>query len=229
MKKSISITNIILSIVILFGGISYSILHSIPVKAFASAAFVALGLVNFVFALKNGSKNRAFTVVMFIGMVVAMIADIVLEIYFMTGAIIFAISHVFNYASYCTLAPIRWRDMIPGGIIFVFSCAIILLVPIFDFGGNVMQIVCLVYALIISLMLGKSISNYNREKCLLNLLLLIGSALYFFSDMMLLFSHFSDVPDFVGTLCVISYYIAQIFLAHSILRSQDECSKPLDV
>ncbi|MBP3413950.1 MAG: lysoplasmalogenase [Clostridia bacterium] len=228
MKRSISIANIILSIVILFGGISYSILHSIPVKAFASAAFVALGLVNLVFALKNGSKNRAFTVVMFIGMVIAMVADIMLEIYFMTGAIIFAISHVFNFASYCTLAPFRWRDAIPGGIMFAVSCAVVLIPPIFDFGGNIMLIVCLVYALIISLMLGKAISNYRSDKCLLNLLLLVGSVLYFFSDMMLLFSHFSDAPGFVGKLCVNSYYIAQIFLAHSILRSQDESVKKLD-
>lgn len=70
--------------------------------------------------------------------------------------------------------------MIYGAIIFIASCLFITLAPIFDFDGVLMEVVCVIYALIISLMVGKSISNIIRKKNVRNILLVIGSPLFFF-------------------------------------------------
>ena len=56
-----------------------------------------------------------------------------------------------------------------------------------------MEVVCVFYALIISFMLGKAVSNIIRERNILNLLIVIGSFLFFFSDLMLLFDVFANV------------------------------------
>ena len=81
-----------------------------------------------------------------------------------------------------------------------------------------MQVVCCVYALIISLMVGKAIANFIKEKSKLNLIILIGSSLFFFSDFMLLFSVFSNLGLVFLALCLITYYPAEFILAYSILK-----------
>ena len=98
------------------------------------------------------------------------------------------------------------------------------MLPIFDFGGIVMHIVCIAYAAVISCMVGKSISNYIHNKTLLNLIILVGSALFCFSDLSLVFYSFSDVLPRVLTivLCLGTYYPAECILAYSIFKSTDK-------
>ena len=98
------------------------------------------------------------------------------------------------------------------------------MLPIFDFGGIIMHLVCITYAAIISCMVGKSISNYIHNKTLLNLIILVGSALFCFSDLSLVFSCFSSVFPKVLTnvLCLGTYYPAECILAYSIFKSTDK-------
>jgi uncharacterized membrane protein YhhN len=148
-----------------------------------------------------------------------MLGDIVLEIEFIIGALLFAVGHVFFLVSYITLKKYYIKDLIISLSIFIPCVFIILFVPIFDFGGILMQVVCIFYALIISLMTGKAIANYTAEKNLLNLVIMIGSLLFILSDFMLLFSVFSEAGRWTTMLCLATYYPAQCFLAYSILKS----------
>lgn len=88
-----------------------------------------------------------------------------------------------------------------------------------------MEIVCIAYALIISLMVGKAISNYVQTKTKLSLVILVGSCLFYFSDFMLVFNVFADISEIFGVLCLSTYYPAEILLAYSILF----CSNVLNV
>jgi hypothetical protein len=187
-------------------------------KSVTSILFVIIGLINLIFILKTANHYRRFATIMFIGLVFAMLGDIVLEIkgYFIHGAALFAIGHIFYFASYCFIAKFTWKDLIPGTIIFIPALLFIVFAPIFNFGAILMEIVCIIYALIISLMLGKAISNLIREKNLLNILLVIGSALFMFSDLMLLISRFAGIPLF-SHFCILTYYPAQCVLSHSLL------------
>ena len=220
MKKLFLVTNLVTFLAILIGDVFFIETGSLLAKGLASACFVLLGGINLIYALKN-KGNKKFCIVMLVGLFFGMMGDILLEIEFITGAILFAIGHVIYFVAYCVLEKLHWLDLIAGLIVFASAALVILFAPIFDFGGNVMKILCLVYALFISLMLGKSTVNFFRNRNKLNLILFVGSILFFFSDLMLLINNFSNVMDCALILCLSTYYPAQTLLAFSLLNTDN--------
>ena len=220
MKKGFIVANIILAIVCVVLDIFYIIEGGLLLKSITSLVFVLIGLTNLVYAIITKSSSLKYCIVMAIGLTFAMSGDIVLEIFFIGGAGLFAVGHIFYFVAYSTMQKFRIKDFIPTLCIFI-PCFILLLMPIFDFGGVVMHIVCIAYAAIISCMVGKSISNFVHDKTNLNLIILVGSVLFCFSDLALVFNLFSEViPSLVGTiLCLGTYYPAECILAYSILHS----------
>ena len=159
MKKQFFIFNIILALLVTAGAICYMPpfqLAGLWLKSITSAGFVLIGLINLIYAIISKKINLKYAIIMFIGLVFAMLGDILLEINFMIGAILFAIGHIFFFISYCFIARFKWTDLIAGGIIFTVAVLVLTLVPLFNF-DTMMQLLCIFYALIISLMLGKSI------------------------------------------------------------------------
>lgn len=221
MNKMFKIFNTALIIAILTGDILYITIGGLLTKSITSILFVCLGIVNFLYIIKKTS-NKRFAIMMLIGLFFAMLGDILLEIEFIIGAALFAIGHIFYFMAYNTLQKFKVRDLLISTCIFVPSILIILFVPIFNFGGTLMQIVCIIYASIISLMVGKAISNLVEYKSILNILIVIGSCLFFISDFMLLFNVFADVHIIFEILCLATYYPAEIFLAYSISKSISE-------
>lgn len=221
-RKGIISINIILAVFTVIGGLCYdTIAHNLVMKSCASLGFSLLGLINLLYGYRNNYGHRSFALIMVIGLFTGMIADIILEINFMMGALVFAVGHVFFIFAYARLSPLRAKDLIPGALIFALISALVLFLPIFDFGGSLMQIVCLVYAAIIGIMCGKAFSNRSALPGKLTNLLALGSILFLFSDTMLLFSNFADVPNIIGSLCVNSYYPAQVILAHALLYTKE--------
>ena len=192
------------------------------VKALTSAGFVALGLINLIYALKTKTNHKKFAVIMFVGLVFGMLGDILLEIEFITGAILFAVGHVMYFISYCFLQKFDYKDIIVWLLIFVPSMLFIILAPIFNFGGNLLKILCVFYALFISCMLGKSIMNLIKKRSVLNVLLCVGSVLFFFSDLMLLFDVFANMSFWAVILCLGTYYPAQCLLAFSLIFTKND-------
>ncbi len=221
MKKTLNIINFCLILAILIGDVFYILYGTLAIKGITSAGFVLLGIINLIYALKNKTDKKEFGFIMLIGLVFAMLGDILLEIEFIIGALLFAIGHVFFFVAYCTLIKFQWKDLFYGAMIFVPAIFVILFIPIFDFGGTMMQVVCIVYAIIISCMTGKAISNYIQNKNVLSLILMIGSILFLFSDLMLLFNVFTNAPRVIGILCLATYYPAECLLAYSLLRTKE--------
>ncbi len=220
MKKNFNIINILLIALVLVGDVFYILEGTLLIKSITSAGFVLLGLFNLLYALLNKTEQKKFSIIMVIGLIFAMLGDIILEIEFIIGALLFAVGHIFYFIAYTTLVKFEWKDLIYGVCIFVPATLVILFLPIFNFGSVLMQIVCVFYAIIISCMTGKSIANYVRERNFLHLLLLLGSSLFLFSDLMLLFNVFSDVSKVFGYLCLITYYPAECILAYSLLKTK---------
>ncbi len=186
-------------------------------KTIASALFVITGIVNMIFIWKLDQRDKNFKFIMLTGLIFACIGDILLieADLFIYGAISFAIGHIFFFASYCLLEKICWRDLFISVVIFGISLIVILVPTIFNFGS--LLPVVIIYALIISFMLGKSISNLFVKKYQGgNFLIMLGSLLFFLSDLMLLFSRFADVSGAFSDACLILYYPAEIILATSI-------------
>ena len=144
MKKSLLITNIILTIAILIGDILFMTSSKLLPKSLASAGFVLMCIINLIFALKGKTSDKKFAIILTIGLFFAMLGDIILEIEFVIGAALFAVGHIFFFISYCSLKNFQSKDLIIGSIIFVICLSLILFLPIFDFGGVLMQVVCIV-------------------------------------------------------------------------------------
>ena len=220
--KKIKIFNVMMAVLLIIADIFYIIDGRLLTKTIASLLFVVLGFVNLIYLLRVKQKKSTSAYLMFIGLCFACLGDIFLEIQFIVGAILFAIGHVFYFVSYCKIIKFKRKDLLFSALIFVPSLCVILFVPIFDFGGVTLQILCCVYALVISIMLGKATANFVKDKTGLNIIILIGSMLFFFSDLMLLFSVFASVSNVFLVLCLSTYYPAEILLAHSILRHKNK-------
>ena len=219
MKKSAYILNSIFLLAIIILDIFYIVNGGIILKSITSACFFMLGVINLIFVLRMKTEKIKFSILLLVGLFFAMLVDILLEINFIVGAIFFAIGHIFYFISFCWLERFKWTDLIFGFVIFIPSVLVITLYPHFDFGGVVMEVLCVFYALVISLMVGKAVSTYIAKKSLSRLIIMIGTILFFFSDLMLLFNVFSSVSSAFGVLCLATYYPAEFLLAFSILFS----------
>ena len=192
---------------------------SLALKSSASACFVLGGIINAAYAFKY-EKNKKFTAFMLVGIVFAMAGDIVNypkgDLYFIIGTALFALAHVFYIIAYYFLHPFRLTDIIIAACIFVPSVLFMTLAPIFNFGGALMEAVCCVYALILSLMVGKALSNL-RTRSQVSAIIAVGSILFFISDFSLLLNMFSTAKEsVVRILCLATYYPAQFILAFAV-------------
>lgn len=216
MNKKILIANTILIALILIGDIFYIINGGLLLKGITSAGFVLMGLLNLAYIYFSKANDLKFSAIMFAGLFFAMLGDIILEIEFMVGAVLFAVGHLLFFFAYSILCGFKWKDLLFGAIIFIPSVLFITLAPMFNFGSTLMEIVCVIYAIIISIMVGKSISNLIQERNLKNIIILLGSILFFFSDLMLLLNIFASLGRLTGILCLATYYPAECLLAISI-------------
>lgn len=216
MKKIFMMANAIMLALILVFDIWYMLGGGLFAKSIASIMFVIAGIINLTYCIKN-KVNLKFPKWMVVALTCAMLADILLVLNFYLGVVVFAIGHIFYFISYCMLKKIDRKDLICGISIFAFALSVILFTPFLDFGSNFMKTICCVYALIISFMVGKAISNLLKEKNSTNITIVIGSILFFVSDMMLMFNKFGNIPG-TNYLCLGTYYPGQFVLAFSIFK-----------
>ena len=221
-KKIFNFINLAIFLLVISGDVWFILTESILAKSLTSSLFVIMAGINLFYAIKTKSANIKFCIAMIAGLFFAMLGDILLEVDFITGAVLFAVGHIGFFISYCFLIKFSWFDIIAGSIIFIPSVLFITLAPIFEFDPSILKVLCALYAVVISCMLGKAIVNFIRTRNLLNLLLVLGSFLFFFSDLMLLLDNFAALPAVFGVLCLATYYPAECLLAYSILQSAND-------
>lgn len=216
MKKFFFILNILITATCFVGNYFYLTEGGLELKSFCSACFALLGIVNLVYALLSKRKNLRFHIFMAIGLILAMSGDIVLGFDFIIGASLFAAGHICYLIGHCLLMKISKPDIIISAVIFICAGLFLLFCPLLTFDTPIMQWVCFVYAFIISAMVGKAISNFIREKSFLTAVLALGSALFFFSDLMLVLDWFMGMGRISGLLCMSTYYPAECLLGFSV-------------
>ena len=98
-KNNILIFNSLLLLVMLVFDVLYILFEEqFAFKIVASVIFVLIGILNLIFAIVS-KQNLKFPLLMLTGLVFAMLGDILLEIIFIVGAILFAIGHIFFFIS----------------------------------------------------------------------------------------------------------------------------------
>ena len=207
--------NITLILAVILGDICYITLGGLAIKAITSIFFVILGLVNLTYVILSKQAFK-FPMIMSIGLFFAMLGDILLNIEFIIGAILFAIAHIWYFIAYNFVQKFKPSDLIYGIAIFIPAVIFITFMPFLDFGSLVMQIIVIGYALIISFMVGKSIANLVQQPTCQNILIVLGSLLFFFSDLMLLLNVFGNLSRTFDILCLATYYPAECILATTI-------------
>lgn len=214
--------NTILFSLLLMGTIVYQIVGGKVVQLSTSSIFVLMGIVNLCFAIQNRKKNMKFYVAMALALFLCMMGDIMLRKDFVIGAATFASGHIFFLISYYFLQKARKTDFAIGGALFALVGSFIMFCPLLVFSDSYMKWVSLAYAFIISMMVGKAVSNYLADKKKSRLFMAIGSAMFFFSDFMLLCNWFMETGSITRKLCMITYFPALGVLALGMLVSLSE-------
>lgn len=194
----------------------YDKVGGLTLKGITASGFVALGLVNMLYALLEDKRPRAFSLLMALGLTVCMAGDIALNLSFLPGCALFALGHVIYILSFGTLQKWSLRDLIPCAVMFLLSAVILHFGPHLNFGMPPMAVIVYGYALIISCMVGKAVSVFMQEKSIARFILMLGSILFYFSDVMLLFWMFGRGGQLADTLCLYTYFPGQCVMAHAV-------------
>ena len=182
-------------------------------KCICSGSFALLGIINFVYSLITKAENKKFYIGMSVGLVLAFLGDVLIGYDFIVGAATFALGHVCFVVAYCFMQRMQKLDYILSGVLFLGCLIFLLFCPLLTFDVPIFRVVCIIYALIISTMLGKAIGNFVREKNLVNGTIAFASSLFFFSDLMLVFDWFIGLWSWTDHACMGTYYPALCFLA----------------
>ena len=182
-------------------------------KACASILFVCCSLYNL---LTGGCRSAGCCRLLFAGQVFACAGDIGLNYDFVVGAALFAMGHILFFAAFCALEAPTFRSAAAIGVIAAASFCLLALYDGFDFRG--FDLVVCVYAAVISCMLGKAVSIglsplLDRR---VRVPVLLGAALFYFSDLMLVFHQFGNGGAVFDALCLGTYYPAEFLLAFSV-------------
>ena len=190
-------------------------------KCICSGSFALLGVINLSYALITKRKEKKFYIGMALGLFLAFLGDVLIGYDFIVGAAAFALGHICFVAAYCFLQQLRKLDCVLGAALFMGCLIFLLFCPLLTFEAEVFRIVCIVYALIISAMLGKALGNFVREKTLVNGTVAAASSLFFFSDLMLVFDWFIGLWAWTDHACMGTYYPALCLLALAMFLKTD--------
>lgn len=221
-KKSLLKINYVLLICAMACLLCYDIFGGLWLKGVTSSWFMLLGAVNLWNARKLERKRLRFFVLMEVGLFCGMCADVLLGMVFFAGVGVFALGHVLYLVAFYTLEKFSRKDLWIMAPVAVISVFVVVGTPWITVEDPFMKKLLLGYALVISAMLGKAISNLTSQPSLARWLLAIGSILFWFSDLMLAVDMFGQSSRLIWILCSYSYWPAQNLLAHSLCRAAKE-------
>jgi hypothetical protein len=196
--------------------ICYDTFGGLWLKGVTSSWFVILGGVNLWAARKLEWKQLRFFVLMEAGLFCGMCADVLLGVAFFAGIAVFALGHVLYLVAFCLLEKVSRRDVLLFLPIAAVSVFAVVGTPWIRVEDPLLRKMLIGYAIVISAMLGKAISNLVAAPGLFRWMLAIGSVLFWFSDLMLAVDMFGQPSRLTWILCSYSYWPAQNLLAHGL-------------
>lgn len=218
-SKLLKYVNIALLICAFVCLVCYDIFGGLWLKGVTSSWFVLLGATNLWNARKLKREPLRFYVLMAAGLFCGMCADVLLGVVFFAGIGVFALGHMLYLAAFYTLEKFSRQDLWIIAPLAGISIFMIVGTPWIKVEDPVMQKLLLGYAVIISAMLGKAISNLIRQPTPARWLLAVGSVMFWFSDLMLAVDIFGQASRLTWILCSYNYWPAQNLLAHSLYHT----------
>ena len=170
---------------------------------------------------RKNPSNRRFFAFVFAGLLSSLCGDVMMAmnrgqgLYFLLGVGCFAVAHFLYFLGYCSRVKFGGKD------ILLFLCLyapVLLLILYGGFAFGSLKFIVAGYAVIICLMLSKSLSMaaFFRESPRQSVMLMTGSILFFLSDFSLLFFiFFPHAEPVLRQLNWMLYYPGQGLLALS--------------
>ncbi len=194
-------------------------------KAFSSFSFLLifmLGIVN------RGHAVSLFDLFIFMGLLLGMIGDLVLALrtlrpekedkdIILKGMIAFSLGHIFYLIALRELFPL---SLFSYGFGILMMGLIIIMSKVMKLQMGKVQIPSYLYALLIFVMIGSTISNYINfgDQHPGYIIMMIGAILFGLSDLILAPIYFQGMNQKKMIASnLITYYLAQILIASSIL------------
>ena len=215
LKRIFAIVNLILILAALAVGNHYIEHGTVRLKVMAGIGFVTVGVVNLVYSFIRKKKICMFSIFMVMGLVFSVMGDAAIDSDFVRGALLFGMGHLSYLCAYCVHQKPQKTDMIPIAVIALATVIFLSSAPVLVVNDK-LKMVCIIYGIVISGMAGKAISNLFRKPNAANVILVMGSCLFYFSDLMLAIGRFTFISHVSGLLCLMTYYPAQCMLAFSI-------------
>lgn len=204
------------------------------IKTMTSLIFIIVGLISTYFG-----GNLLFGVIVMMGLIFGLIGDIFLDIkspygedsekYLLGGMISFASGHIMYLAAtflsiYNIGGNIISVIVIPAVLALLFTLFIFKGAPLLNIQFGKFTIPCFAYSLLLSFWAFVTGSNMIKtEFSLFWSLLFAGAALFLISDMVLVFLLFGKHKSYpsrnISSLNLVTYYLAQILIALSILNA----------
>ena len=235
LKKILVITNIVMiSLVLIIDFLCCFVFEGMVTQYITAFMACGLSIFNFVFCMIYRKKEYiAFNILIFIGVIFCSFADFLLGLEFVAGALLFGVGHILYIIAMFLISKFKWIDLL-------FMCAIIgvslvvVFVPSVDYEGFLPLIVG--YAVILSIMCAKCLSNYflNDKKNLLNIVIMIAGVLFYLSDLMLLLYFFKNASILAFKWCIMLYYpsiaiFAVALLLNAIIKDNEKNKKTVTI
>ena len=221
-NKKLFIINIIFLICAFSCLICYDILGGLWLKGVTSGWFVMLGFLNVLYVWNHKKTRRNFVFLIELGLFFGMCADILLGVHFISGILFFAAGHVAYLVAFFMLEKFQKRDILITLPFVVFSLYIVAGTSFIQIEDQILEKMLLGYACIIACMLGKAVSNLISEKSKYRWLILVGSIMFWFSDIVLAIDMFGESSRLTWILCSYVYWPAQNIMAHSMFYINDK-------
>lgn len=188
-----------------FGRISRFFVHATKVApTLMCAAFAAA-------ALRGGDR---YSLLIFIGLCVCAVADVMLGIHFVTGGALFLAGHLCYIAAFCTQQPPTWWSLpafaVALGLLWLFLQPFRARIkPPLLFRG--VQLYSAALAVVLSLSLPLPFLAFSPRA----LLAALGAVIFVLSDMGVCHSALFKIPRWLDACYLGIYYLAQLLLALS--------------
>ena len=195
---------------------SYDIFGGLWLKGFTSFWFVFLGFINLIYAKKKKCKDLKFIILILLGLILGMCADVLLGSIFILGILSFALGHVMYLLAFYTLEKFEWKHLFVILPISFLSIYIVIGTPYIQINDPMLKKLLFGYALIIAFMLSKAITNVWKDKSMYRWIILLGSIMFYFSDIVLGIDMFGESSRLTWILCSYVYWPAQNILAYSL-------------
>ena len=216
---TVLILNILLSVSLFIINVFYQLpapKWDLTFKFIGSGLCLLLGAINLTFGAIKKKINFKFSLTMLVGLSLSFAGDVAIEYEFIIGAALFALAHICYVAGYYFISKFHWLDIVISVTMAIPASLTIALLPSFNFGSDVLKYVIVGYSIVISFMLGKSLSNLILKRNFHTLLIFIGSILFVASDFCLLLELFTTLGYKWGHGCMALYFPALLVFGYSI-------------